>query len=387
MLPTSLNKPSKYTLDPSMPLTISVGDDGYESAVVDDEDEAENNPDTIKDTDMQSNPPVKTQAPKYNYRALESLTKNMGEITDVDYVVICPYNINTDGVAPFLQFGLINDGISLNFIKIPWTEFSVDLDKLSNFNGHLLENRTLYLFFDYRPDNEDIFLLLFPVQSFVLADEIMNHRMVCRTAISIDVLDFFTCHNEFLYLENHRGKIYESPVVAYRGTYGENATFMSTFGVSCSQSDAVMGPYYYFTDYINAMKQGIVPTEEQLVNPEFKKYLSADNKYKHGYVLRMALFLGKTKVVLNRPSDNIDESQMKHHLLSNDETSSMARLTMRISDYDGTWTNQYDSVYVGKVDLDDGCKYMNSPLWVVKDYNQQTFLSYHPIDRQKSLFL
>ena len=385
MLPiNNLNKQSKYTLDPSMPLTISVGDDGYESAVVDDEDEPENTAEIVQDEEVQR---VKTQAPKYNYGALESLTKNIGEITDVDHVVICPYNINSDGVAPFLQFGLINDGISLNFIKILWTEFSVDLDKLSNFHGHLLENRTLYLFFDYRPDNEDIFLLLFPVQSFVLADEIMNHRMVCRATISIDVLDFFTRHNEFLYLENHRGKIYESPVVVYRGTYAENATFMSTFGVACSQSDAVVGPYYYFTDYINAMKQGIVPTEEQLANNEFKKYLSADNKYKHGSVLRFAVFLGKSKVVLNRPSDNIDESQMKKHLLSNDETSSMARLTMRISDYDGTWTNQYDSVYVGKVDLDDGCKYMNSPLWVVKDYSQQTFLSSHPIDRQKSLFL
>ena len=384
MLPiNTLNKQSKYTLEHSTSLSISVGDDGDDSALVD-EDEPMQNINITQDEDVQH---VKTHTPKYNYRALESLTKNMGEITDVDYVVICPYSINTDGVAPFLQFGLINDGVSLNFIKILWTEFSVDLEALSNFNGHLLENRTLYLFFDYRPDNEDIFLLLFPIQSFVLADEIMNHRMVCRTTISIDVLDFFTRHNQFLYLENHRGKIYESPVVAYRGTYSENAKFMSTFGVSCSQSDAVMGPYYYFTDYINAMKQGVVPTEEQLANDEFKKYLSADNKYRHGSILRFALFLGKTKVVLNRPSDNIDESQMKQYLLSNDETSSMARLTMRISDYNGTWTTQYDSVYVGKVDLDDGCKYMNSPLWVVKDYNQQTFLSSHPIDRQKSLFL
>jgi hypothetical protein len=386
MLPNSLNKPTKYTLDHSESLTISVGYNGDEcvSVAVDDDNEHENNTDIVQDEGAQH---VKTHKPKYNYRALETLTKNIGEVIDVNYVVICPYSINTDGVAPFLQFGLINDGISLNFIKIPWTEFSVDLDNLNNFHGHLLENKTLYLFFEYRPDNEDIFLLIFPIQSFVLADEIMNHRMVCRTAISIDVLDFFTRHNEFLYLENHRGKIYESPVVAYRGTYAENSTFMSSFGVPCSQGDAVMGPYYYFTDYINAMKQGIIPTEEQLANPEFKKYLSADNKYRHGSVIRFALFLGKSKVVLNRPSDSIDESQMKQYLLSNHETTSMARLTMRISDYDGTWTNQYDSVYVGKVDLDDGCKYMNSPLWVVKDYSQQTFLSSHPIDRQKSLFL
>ena len=158
MLPiNNLNKQSKYTLDPSMPLTISVGDDGYESAVVDDEDEPENTAEIVQDEEVQH---VKTRAPKYNYRALESLTKNIGEVIDVNYVVICPYSINTEGVAPFLQFGLINDGISLNFIKIPWTEFSVDLDNLNNFHGHLLENKTLYLFFEYRPDNEDILSLI-----------------------------------------------------------------------------------------------------------------------------------------------------------------------------------------------------------------------------------
>lgn len=385
MLPTSWNKPIKYTIEHSTPLSISVGDDNddddEETALVD--DEPTNNADIVQDEEVRC---VKIHTPKYNYRALESLTKNTSEITDVDYVVICPYSINTEGVAPFLQFGLINDGVSLNFIKIHWTEFSFDLDKLSD-KGHFLDNRTLYLFFDYRPDNEDTFLFMFPVQSFVLADEIMNHRMVCRTAISIDVLDFFTRHNEFLYLQNHQGKIYESPVVAYRGTYAENAQFMSMFGVSCSQNDAVMGPYYYFTDYINAMKQGVVPTNEQLANHEFKKYLTADNKYRKGAVLRFALFLGTTKVILNRPSDNIDESQMKQQLLSSQETSSLARLTMRITDYDSTWTNQYDSVYVGKINLDDGTKYINTPFWVVKDYNQQTYLSCHSIDRQKSLFL
>jgi hypothetical protein len=42
MLPiNTLNKQSKYTLEHSTSLSISVGDDGDEPALVDDEDEAE----------------------------------------------------------------------------------------------------------------------------------------------------------------------------------------------------------------------------------------------------------------------------------------------------------------------------------------------------------
>jgi hypothetical protein len=396
MLPTqnSLNQPIRYNTRRSISPSIRDRAEDVNSVVEDHSDDDDDKKyyfdirDQIdtNDTNMHNNT-RSTEGPVYKYRALESLTKNMGEIRDVDYFVVCPYRVNTEGGAPFLQFGLVNDGVSLSFIKLPWTESSIDMDKLSHLQGHLVQNRTLYVFFDYHPDNARIFSFIFPVETFVLADEIMNHRMVYRTAISIDVLDFFTRNEQFLYLEHPRGKVYENPVAAYRGTYVENINFMSIFGVPCSQSDAIMGPYYYFTDHINAMKQGIVPTSDQLANRHFKKYLTADNKYRNGSVLRFALFLGITKVILNRPSDTIDESRMKQQLLENADTSSMARSTMRMSDHDGNWTSQYDSVYVGKIDLDDGCKYMNAPLWIVKEYSQQVFLSAHSIDRQISLFL
>lgn len=397
MLPTqnSLNQPIRYNTRRSISPSIRDRAEDVNSVVEDHGDDGETeegyNLNVLdharnSETNMQNNARV-NEGPVYKYRALESLTKNMGEITDVDYFVVCPYSVNTEGGAPFLQFGLMNDGVSLNFIKLPWTESSIDMGKLNNFQGHLVQNRTLYVFFDYRQDNARIFSFMFPVETFVLADEIVNHRMVYRTAISIDVLDFFTRNEQFLYLEHPKGKVYETPVAAYRGTYGENVNFMSMFGVPCSQSDAIMGPYYYFTDHINAMKQGIVPTSDQIANEHFKKYLTADNKYRNGSVMRFALFLGITKVVLNRPSDTIDESQMKQQLLENADTSSMARSTMRISDHDGSWTSQYDSAYIGKIDLDDGCKYMNAPMWVIKDYSQQVFLTSHRIDRQKSLFL
>ena len=53
------------------------------------------------------------------------------------------------------------------------------------------------------------------------------------------------------------------------------------------------------------------------------------------------------------------------------------RLTMRISDYDGKWAQNFDSCYLGHIELDNGKYLKNTPIIVVKDYNQQIPLSYH----------
>jgi hypothetical protein len=375
MLPNSLNKPTEYKQMKDANNFLQENDD--DNNLLDDgvDDEYDNT-----DVEYTDEPGYVTSLPNktYEYRALDTLTKNMGDVTDIDNLVICPYSVNTEGVAPFLQFGLINDGLSLNFINVHCSQLT-ELEKLTSFRGHLVQNRTLYFFFEYREDNAGLFLLLFPVQSFVLVDEIMNHRMVCQTPISIDVLDFFKTNNQFLYLASERDYVYETPVVGYHGTYGNNLKFVSMFGVCTSKNEEIMGPYYYFTDYINAFRQGIIPRKEHLKNEKYEQYLTADNKYKDGCVVRFAIFLGKSHVPLNRPSDPIDESQMKKQLLNAVETSKQAKLTMRISDHDGKWTECYDSVYVGKLDLDDGSVLMNAPLWVLKDFNQQVFLDFYKI--------
>ena len=53
---------------------------------------------------------------------------------------------------------------------------------------------------------------------------------------------------------------------------------------------------------------------------------------------------------------------------------------MRLTDYDGLWSKNYDSVYIGKVELDNGDKFEEGPLIAIKNYNQQVPLSYHYIN-------
>lgn len=152
-----------------------------------------------------------------------------------------------------------------------------------------------------------------------------------------------------------------------------------------------MGPYFYFTNFTNAIKDALYnlvnskdSSAKQIKNDTiFKSITEKINvvSRKCG-IVRFALFLGLTKYIENSPNDNIDESQIKlQRLEDNNLDQQHERLTMRISDYDGQWADTYDSCYLGDIELDNGEKIQNSPLFVLKEYIQQIPLSYHYIDK------
>ena len=184
------------------------------------------------------------------------------------------------------------------------------------------------------------------------------------------VVTFFKDNSDFLYLKDGDGNIYENPVVAYSGVSRRKLDFLTNFGIPASGNNAVLGNYYYFTNYQNAVKMSGWGSEENM----------------NGGIIRFALFLGNMKVLLNDPNDDADDSLITRNMLLNTDPSSEdykgVRSLLRISDRDGKWTADYDSVYVGKIDLDDGSVYEDYPLWVVKDYEQQVVLSNHIIDKK-----
>jgi hypothetical protein len=55
---------------------------------------------------------------------------------------------------------------------------------------------------------------------------------------------------------------------------------------------------------------------------------------------------------------------------------------LKISDRDGLWRENYDSVYIGKIELDDGNIIDDYPLWAIKNYDQQIILSSHIVDKK-----
>ena len=77
---------------------------------------------------------------------------------------------------------------------------------------------------------------------------------------------------------------------------------------------------------------------------------------------------------MNYPEDEEDDSQYRSNIIADNNENAQIN---RITDHDGIWSYNYNSVYIGKLLLDNGKFIKDTPLWVVKNYDQQTSLSYH----------
>ena len=230
------------------------------------------------------------------------------------------------------------------------------------FNGFYETNNNLYLFFDISNCSAQIYDTYSNNKLWLaLLDEILNHKKLCNMNIDEDVTIFFQLHESFCFLVDKNEDSYEIPVVGYVKKPENKLNFTYIFGESKRDKNSIIGPYYYFTDYVSCFK---------------------DLETKSG-IVRFALFIGSTKYIENCQTDPIDESEIKKQRLCDDKLNqNLENLTMRVSDHDGKWAEEYDSAILGNVELDNG-KILNISLIVLKEYNQQIPLSFHYIRNKK----
>jgi hypothetical protein len=346
----------------------------------------------------------------YNYGIKHILSKDIETINTPDQyvnIVLCVYSINTNGKVPFLQYLLINNGCEvLTLPKLPvYTSFNKgslipysvvylsgilqanQFEKFSNdisFDGFYEYNDDLYLFFDITKCqiNIDETYLSNHVR-FGLIDEIINHKNICNIQIDYNTSVFFIKNESITYLYDEENKPYEVPVVGFVGKQTEKKiNFTMIFGESAKDKSAIVGPYFYFTSFHRAIRQGGWSHDYK---PETKYAIlitDENGKYKKGGIIRFALFVGKTKYIENAPNDPTDESEIKKQRLEDNNLDKKKEIqTLRISDHDGIWSKTYDSVYLGKLELDDGSFLEDTPMLVLRDYEQQVPISCHFIDK------
>ncbi len=315
----------------------------------------------------------------YNYKLTPYLINDIDSIDKYVSINLCIYSVNTEGKLPFINYLLTDNGYS--FLSIPqlppYKLFSketlvsyseVYLSSILNvglfedfknkviFNGFYEYNDNLYLFFDVTHCNIDDNNV-----KYVLIDELINYMDVCNMSIDVNACIFFRKNHFLCDLYNENDKLIEVPIVGYVSKQSEQkAKFTMMFRETAKNKSAIMGPFFYFTNVENAIKQ-------------FNNEL-----YKNIYLVRFALFLGETNYVENNPNDPNDCSEIKKERL-NDQLLDKKKeiMTLRISDHDGNWSKNYDSIYLGKLELDDGSFLENTPLFVLKDYSQQIPLSMH----------
>lgn len=291
---------------------------------------------------------------------MENLKYNIYDFKGITKMCVCGYNIEkheTESFATYLLHKSYND--CLNFYEIDISDYyEINIKKIYtlsrnllcknekmlphvNYEGCLVDDDSLYVFYklndEYIPETTDACV--------VLLDEIINRKYVCNSIIDSSVVDFFLKYiKNVCYLEKY-------PIVAYKQIDPLFADYTRDIGVSLSEIDAIQGQFYYFTTYHNVKSSSFI---------------------------RVVLFMGRQMTKQNFLSDKTDNSYMKREKLSdacNDTKYEI--LTNRITDYDGTWSENYDSVYLGHIKLDNGEILKFAPCIVVKSFTQYKILSVH----------
>ena len=343
-----------------------------------------------------------------------SIIKNNSQ--EIDEIILVPFKINLTFSNPFNLFVLQNNvstgklifpflnlsifdfdvlyeySIFLNMVKcylysIMLTNNFENFDSNIDFKGLYLHNEKIYLFIDLtRVDIQRDLIYKDASYWLVLVDEIVNKKRVCNIEIDKKVTDFFLNNSDFLYFKNSKKEQIEIPSVVYSGTQEKLLYFTYMFGKTKDYANSLLGTSYYFTNYENAIRQGGWSknyTREYKYGKEITE--NETGKYIKGGIIRYALFLGECLLKENMENDDIDMSEVKNMKMEKDNNEcdyEYEKMTLRISDYDATWKNNYDSVFLGKIELDNGKLLLDTPMYVIKDFNNQTPLSYHIINKK-----
>jgi len=325
----------------------------------------------------------------YDYKGKTHLKLDYkNELFEYCDINIFAYTINNEKKYPFQQILLAKSTVNseLTFPKIPlfnnlnknelidytkvclFSFLSLEnyetFNDLIRFDGFYEENNNLYLFFDLTKNN----IQLYDIYNnsslwFVLIDEIVNHKNICNIKINQAVTQIFQENHEFSFLIDDKDEPYELPIVCFISSSENKLNYNCMFGQIKEDKNQILGPYFYFKDYYSAFEEA-----GSLIKDNMKMGL-----------VRFAIFIGNVKYIENYPNDPVDESEIKKQRLQDSNLDqNIERLTMRISDHDGKWADNYDSVYLGNVELDDG-SHLNKHLTVVKEYEQEIPLSYHYI--------
>ena len=250
---------------------------------------------------------------------------------------------------------------------------SLPFVKNYSISGYLMFKNIIYLFVDIEKKentNEINYVKASNVYWWVCIDEIINQKKVLYFSINKRVTSLFLHHPQMCFLYDKLQEPTEIPTVLYFGTYYKNLNYAYSIGLPGQTSKYMKyGSYfYYLTDYNASIRYAgwsdISNNKEQDVD----KY----GRFEKSGIIRCAVFLKDTKYFLNRPYDKEDNSE-----LAQEKDQRLIKMT----DYDGNWSNHYNSVYSGITRLVDNDRFTNIPMFVIRNFNQIHSLSLHIVDK------
>ncbi len=334
----------------------------------------------------------------FDYPILDTINMDFKQISPTfKKIAICPYFITTcknrSGVyKPYLQYLLYKypseDKNYGNLLVFPFINVKTNINvktvanKLLNTvikikivpKGFIQNNTTVFVFYDLSsvdeyssiPRAEQQWLKLIRKSNnlwWVLIDEICNHRKSLNFPIHKSVTDLFYKNPILIYLKQKMKNI-DIPIVAYYGNYYKFLPIIASLGQKpTTWPNLEFGPYFYFTSYIGAFRYAGWTSNYKQRKVYNKEISDTDGKLTKGGIIRFALFMEKTDVLLDIKKGDVSRV---------------------INDSKNQWTKRFNSLYIGRIPrVNKSVWYMNTRL-VVKKFEQQLPLSMHLVD-MKSL--
>ena len=214
---------------------------------------------------------------------------------------------------------------------------------------------------------------------WTLIDEICNHRKILNFPIHKMVTSLFLHNPLIIYLRDMRGKNKPIPRVLFYGNAAQMIPFNFVFGPKQEDVNANYGPYYYLGSYKKAIRYGGWSPYYEKEKKRGELITDVNGKWDKGGIARYAVYLGdKIKVLLNHPLDaetDLSETKLIHQILP---------FKAKIVDPLGIWTQEYSSLYYGKIkipEIKEGV-WRATPGWVTRNFNQQIPLTFHFINKK-----
>ena len=236
---------------------------------------------------------------------------------------------------------------------------------------------------------------------WALASEIINYKTILNFKIDNFATKYLIEHSKLMFLYDSKGSIYETPEIGYYGNYYKKIAAVASLGLSRQSPYSSFGPFYYFSDYTHAMRNafwtlGFKPKEigasagtsasETGASETGKKYITVDDKgrYEKGGIVKFALFAGKTKMLMGREFDAIDESSISTDLA---EKNDFVKEMLKLRDSSAKWTKEYNSIRIGSHDIKLPGKpdIHTNPMIALKEYEQQVPLEYYFVDTSQNV--
>ena len=196
--------------------------------------------------------------------------------------------------------------------------------------------------------------------------EICNHRHILKFPIHKSVYNLFFQNPELIYLIDQQKRKIEIPYMGYYGNLASRIPMEAVMGTRKSRK-ALYGPFYYYANYNAAFRYALWTGNYKSIDNFGKTVADKEGRYtSDGAILRLILFLGKTKVLLNHNSDNINPKNNS--------------IIQNLNDSKAKWAENYDSILTGRAPLSNGYPFRQNVGFTLRKFKQHTVLSIHTID-------